>query len=51
MIKKLFILLVSLFAFVGVADTLFWQIDPEATVHYANGSTTTMYTFFDWPAL
>ena len=45
MVKKLVIVLVSLFAFIGVADTLYWQIDPNATVHHADGRTETIYQF------
>ena len=33
------------FSMVANADVLFWQVDPSATVNYANGSTSSMWDF------
>lgn len=40
-------ILAAFVAICGMAfgDTLFWQINPDATVHYANGETSSLYTF------
>ena len=45
MVKKLIIVLASLFVFIGNADVLHWQVDSSSIVHYDNGTATDLYTF------
>lgn len=45
--KGKMIMLIMAFVACGAAfaDTLFWQVDPYATVHNADGTVTSLYTF------
>ena len=45
MIKKMVMIAAMMIGAMAFADVLFWQVDPSATVNYANGSTSSMWDF------
>ena len=45
MIKKMVMIAAMMIGAMAFADVLFWQVDPDAIVNYANGSTSSMWDF------